>query len=298
MIMQKTLNYLTQFTPEEIKRRNKEQHKQNEKEYTLFREKFSKGFCYICGEPLEIFKEENPCVHWLLRPKGFKKKNFKPIYEKYGYFKLQAYLRWVANEENIFKNINDLLAEKTDKKLFETTIRFKNIEWSFSCDKSDYVGHTTSLISYPHYHFQMFIDQKPFITFSDFHIPFTNYDIWQLEMLSHSDKFKHRFVFGEGMEHAMSAVSAEDIINNSSVAEDETQALYNFSTTITAEPGSTISGNEIHKLLKESKEKNIPMAKLARSLKNVSFQTIIYPSADVPEIAKRKGRNSRLGKNK
>jgi hypothetical protein len=142
----------------------------------------------------------------------------------------------------------------------------------------------------------MLIDGKPFITFNEFHIPFTDYDIWQFEMLSHSDKFKHRFVFGEGMEHAMSALNAEEIINNSIVAKDEPQAFYKFDTIITAEPGSMISGNEIHKLQKESKEKKVPMAKLVRSLKNVNVQTIISPSSDVPEIAKRSRRHRKQDK--
>jgi hypothetical protein len=31
--------------------------------------------------------------------------------------------------------------EGTGTKLFELTIRYKNLEWSISCSESDYLGH-------------------------------------------------------------------------------------------------------------------------------------------------------------
>lgn len=125
-----------------------------------------------------------PCPHWLLKPKGFKKNDLPAITEYYGFFQIQSFLRWVANQDGFARNINDLIDEGTGSKLFEVTIKYKNLEWAFSCAESDFQGHLTSQHSkHSHYHFQMRIDRRPFINYSDFHLPFSERDIINIEAI-------------------------------------------------------------------------------------------------------------------
>jgi hypothetical protein len=73
-------------------------------------------------------------------------------------------VRWVANEEAFAKNINDLADEGTGK-LVELTVKYKNLEWSFSCGAPDLAGHVGGgePSKAPHWHFQMYVDGKPFV---------------------------------------------------------------------------------------------------------------------------------------
>lgn len=58
-------------------------------------------------------------------------------------------------------NINDLSEETSDSSFLETTIKYKNIEWSFSIGKTDKEGHQTAKIGdKPHYHLQMKVDNQ------------------------------------------------------------------------------------------------------------------------------------------
>jgi hypothetical protein len=59
------------------------------------------------------------------------------VTEKYGFHQLQSFLRGLAAQDGGPKNINDLPEEGTDK-LREVTIRYKDLEWSFSCARNDF----------------------------------------------------------------------------------------------------------------------------------------------------------------
>ena len=128
--------FLEGFSEEQIAEGNKKSHEQTQEEYQRFKDAFSDGACYLCGKPNLTFSKNNPCIHWLLKPKGFKNKSVELIAEKYGFFQIQSLLRWYANEESFARNINDLKDEGTGK-LFEVTIKYEHLEWSFSCSESD-----------------------------------------------------------------------------------------------------------------------------------------------------------------
>jgi hypothetical protein len=130
------------------------------------------GQCWICGDALTAFDQAEPCPHWLLKPDGFEKEHFELLTQKYSLIRLEHYLRWVANEEAFAKNINDL-ADEGSGKLVELTIKYKNLQWSFSCGASDLTGHEGggAHSKRPHWHFQMYADDKPFIRYNDFHAP-------------------------------------------------------------------------------------------------------------------------------
>jgi hypothetical protein len=171
--------------PEERARINDLNRQEGLKGHQRFTEAFKAGQCSFCGGALTSFHPEQPCRHWLLKPDGFRKENFESLAVRHSWGGLENYLRWVANEEAFAKNINDLADEGTGK-LVELTIKYKNIEWSFSCGASDLDGHEGGgkHSKRPHYHFQMYVDGKPFIRYNDFHLALSDEDVGFLEYIT------------------------------------------------------------------------------------------------------------------
>lgn len=68
--------------------------------------------------------------------------------------------------------------------MLETTIKYKNIEWTLTYGQSDLDGHKDSQnANFPHFHLQMLVDELPFIRFNDFHIPFSKEDLFNIKLL-------------------------------------------------------------------------------------------------------------------
>lgn len=157
---------------EEIARVNALNRKKATEEHREFSEAFNAGRCSFCGDALTSFDPAKPCRHWLLRPDGVRKEHIELIAAKFSWGILENYLRWVANEEAFAQNINDLADEGTGK-LVEMTIKYKNLQWSFSCGATDLAGHEGGgeHSKGPHWHFQMYVDGKPFVRYNDFHLP-------------------------------------------------------------------------------------------------------------------------------
>jgi hypothetical protein len=284
-------NHLDKFPKDVLDKTNQKSLDEADKEYKEFLSCFKTGLCYICREKLDTFVKNKPCMHWLLKPKGFNKKHFRLIYQEYNYFRIQAFLRWIANTEIIAGNINDLIEEKNPNKIFEYTIKYKNLEWSFSCSDNDLLGHTSSDCGqFPHYHFQMRINKKPFIDYSDFHIPFTEEDLFYLPIfLGKVKKAKYTNNYGAGMQEMIETIEPDTLLNTMIKADNEIDSVYKIQTFIEAEPGKTLSGDELVELYKKSKELNIPVARLVKELKNVgSIRTIISPGPRVPDQAGRR----------
>ncbi len=286
--IERTKKAFQKISPEEIEQINKEAHRQTEEEFHAFKESFNHAHYYMCGSPLKSFSTAKPCIHWLVRPKGFKKKHFKQLFHTFSYFQMEAYARWVANEATPLKNINDLLFEKSEKKIFETTIKYKHLEWSFSCSPSDLEGHKKSpVVNFPHFHFQMRMDKRPFIDYSDFHVPFKDEDIWKLAMIHQNElPFQHQFTHGEGMQGILSEGVLENILDNCVRAKNEEDALFRFDTIVKAKSGETISGDEIAALIEEGKKTGEPIAKLVKRI-DANVQTFVTPGDGVPGIAER-----------
>lgn len=261
-------------------------------EHQDFLEYFGKGHCYLCKKPLTSFSKKSPCPHWLLKPKGFKKNDLLLIAQHYGYYQIQSFLRWVANQEGFARNINDLPDEGTGSKLFEVTIKYKNLEWAFSCAESDYQGHATSQhAKYQHYHFQMRLDRKPFINYSDFHVPFSEMDVINIEaMRARPDKIKQRFSFGEGMHDVLNDSTVEHIVNATVPGDSTDEAPFKIDTIAMAEEGKTISGDDLYEIIQEAKAKNVTVASLMHKLPNAHTRVIVTPGPGVVEQAPRSGR--------
>lgn len=287
-------DFLKTLSLEQIAQGNALNHKNAEDEFRRFNEHFDAGSCYLCEKPLASFSKKLPCPHWLLKPKGFKKNDLPAVAKHYGFYQIQAFLRWVANHDAFAKNINDLEAEGSGTKLFEVTIRWKNIEWAFSCAESDYQGHATSQHSkHPHYHLQMRLDNRPFINYSDFHLPFSEMDIINIEaMRANPDLVKQRFSFGEGMNDVLSDETVEHIVTRTMPAENEGDGTFKLDSIAMAEEGKTISGDDVYALIQEAKAKGVTVASLMHKLPNARTQVIVTPGPGVVEQAPRSGRKS------
>lgn len=280
--------FLSSLSKEQIREGNEKEHAGSQRQYELFKKGYRENICYLCGLSFDVFDSTRVCLHWLLNPRGFDKRYFPQIYQKFTYANIQSFLRWLANQEKIFGNINDLVEEMDSSKIIDNTIKYQNLEWSFSCSNSDYQGHKDKYLGKtPHYHFQMRVNNRPFIKYGDYHIPLTEYDIFILEIRrDKSGKIEHRFPYGEGMQDALTRIRPEDIVKYSAPTDDEEKATFKFETIVEAEPGKPISGDKIEEIFKESKEKNVPISSLVHKL-GAKATTIITPAPAVPEIAHR-----------
>lgn len=259
-------------------------------EFRRFKLAFDKQHCYLCGKPLQTFSRDSPCIHWLLKPKGFKNKDIDLLGDKYGYFQIQSLLRWYANQDSYAKNINDLSDEGTGK-LFEVTIRYKNLEWAFSCSESDYEGHAGARNgNYPHYHFQMRIDKRPFIKYNNNHMPFSKMDILTIEaMKAKPDRIKQRFSYGDGMSEMFSSDVLDEVLSGVSQTPDEEDAAFSIDTFVMAEEGQTIKGDDVYALIQKAKDKGVTVASLINELPGAQGTVTVSPGPGVVDQAPRSG---------
>lgn len=277
------------MSPEKIEEINRLNHDEHQRQAEAFKSGYKQGFCYLCNKPFKTISHENPCLHWLLRQCKFKKKDFPKIYEKYGYGNIAAFLRWCANQERLLSNINDLEDEKSDRKVISYTVKWKNIEWTFDCAKNDFEGHKGTSIDYPHYHFQMRIDGQQFINFNDFHVPFTDYDLFILKnSMEQGDWFKQNFgAIGSGMQEAVS-IKLDDILEHTIHTDNTDEATYHFSTIIDASD-NPISGEDIYKIQQEAERTGKSFAYIAQNMlkQRAKVQTVISPAETIPNITSR-----------
>lgn len=263
-------------------------------QHIFFRQGYRLGKCYLCGKDFETVSRDSPCLHWLLRRGKFKPKDIKLVAERWGYHQISAYLRWCANEEKLISNINDIKEEAPLGKFISATIRWKNIEWTFDCSANDLAGHGGVHSNFPHYHFQMRIDGRQFINFNDYHLPFSNEDLFFFK-LDGSAGIKMDFgVHGAGMQDAVS-FDPEDIVNFTSVTSSEEDSAFHMSTSMIS-LGEPMRGEDIYELIQESRKSGRSFAALAREKYqggDVAINTVISPSDGVPVITPRTERERR-----
>lgn len=286
--------HIKSLSPEYIEKKNQEQLDENKKMYAEFKDAFSKSCCFLCGNKLSVFYKDEPCFHWFLRPDGIRKKDFKSyLSEPIGFFRLESYLRWVATTENFIKNINDLENETSKSKIKEVTIKYKNIEWSLNFGKSDLEGHPNSNnANFPHFHLQMLIDGYPFISFNNFHIPFSKYDLIDIKLMKEaSDLIEFKHSQGPGM----SVIENEELLKEMDdlmvASENMDTATFNAKTMVSMPEGMTISGEKLKEIFKENKETKVPLRHLLKKhIPEVNLVTQIEPADGFPD---KKTRNKR-----
>ena len=289
------VRFLHSLSRSEIDEGNEAEFRRAKAQHEEFQSHFRLGKCFLCKEELTTFKPERPCTHWLLRPTGFTKWHFMDVARRYGYWQIQGFLRWVANEEAFARNINDLSDEGT-RKLIELTIKYKTFEWSFSCAESDYIGHATGVDESrrPHYHFQMRVNKQAFIRFNDFHVPFSERDLLQIESQRLAPELiQKRFSTAAGMNDLLRDDIIEHVVMNGTSDGNEDDAPLKLDTIIMADDGAVISGDDIADLIEEAKRRRVPVTTLVRSLPNVSVQTVVSPGPGVVEQTPRGGRGKR-----
>jgi hypothetical protein len=290
--------FLTSLPPEEIARVNALNRKEATEQHKQFSEAFKMGRCSFCGDALTAFDPAKPCRHWLLKPDGVRKEHIEQIAEQFSWGILENYLRWVANEEAFAKNINDLADEGTGK-LVELTIKYKNLEWSFSCGATDLAGHEGGgeHSKWPHWHFQMYVDGKPFVRYSDFHLPLSEADVGLLEfMRANPGKVRRRIAGGAGMNEVLDESMAEHLVTmgRSGTTDDEAEsAPIKLDTIVVAAPGKSISGEDIYNLIQQAQAEGVTVSSKMRDLKDVSVQTFVSPGPGVIRQAVRAGRKRR-----
>lgn len=280
-------SWLNNLTQEEVEEINKKQHDEHLRQVDAFKEGYKKQNCYLCGKDFKTISKDQPCLHWLLRICKFKKNDFKLIYTKFGYHNIAAFLRWCANEEKLLSNINDLDSEKSSRKILSSTIKWKNIEWTFDCSENDITGHKGSHIEYPHYHFQMRIDGRPFINFNEYHVPFSDQDLEILKLKDNSRVIQNFGAAGSGMQDAVS-VDPEKVIELCTPAQDMEDATYHFST-IVEMTENPLTGEELYQIQLEAQASGKSLTyMLNKKLQGrAKIQTVITPSESIPDIASR-----------
>lgn len=286
--------------PEDVRREgNEKEQKRTEEDYKRFEKFFNGGMCSLCKKPLHSFNVEDPCLHWLLRPKKFKKKHFPLLFEKFTYFRISAYARWVASIESPLRNINDIVEEHPGEKIIDFSAKYRHISWSFSCGQSDLAGHKGKKYgNTPHYHMQMTLNRQRFISYNDFHIPFHNDDLYDLELYTnHSDMVKHGYGRGSGMQEILgNEQTLELLVDESESTDIPNEAALNLNTIIIAKEGETISGALLADAFEEAKATGkTATSVLRKKLKDsgAGIRTIVSPGDGVPEAQQRKARKTK-----
>lgn len=284
---------MRESSPEEIFAYNKKQSVAVNLEYQEFHDAYQKGLCYICKKPFNEVNENNPCMHILLRRNLFKKDLYEKLFKEYEYFRIESYLRWVANEEVTGRNINDLKDECAENKIFNKTITWKNVEWTLDCSQSDFNGHEGGEFGKePHWHFQMKTDGFIFIKFNDFHIKFKEYDLVTFALIK-DNVIKHTFGnAGMGMQNVMDFAEEqpEAFLNNSMTANGcEDKATVRIQSIISASPGETFSGDDFCKAVEMSKKTGKTVAACMQEIlgDKCSVSFVVCPHEGVPEVAQR-----------
>ncbi len=278
-------NFALSMSAEELDETNRVDHERYEKEYAQFIEGYKTWICYICKKSLKTYSSKNFCLHYLLKPNWFEKNDFPKIFQKWSYFHISSYLRWVANQERYASSINNLIEEKDPKKKFEYTIKWKNIEWTFSCALTDFVGHI-GVWNFPHYHFQMRIWGRQFINYGEYHIPFSDYDLFIFDSID-TWLVRHSYWYWglwiqESIEKIDRSVNPFENLKRTEVSDE---AQFKIHTTITWD----ISQDLIAGIIEESKKTGQTIASLVSKLNSDKFSvsTIIEPIDDIPNIAAR-----------
>lgn len=277
-------NFLKDIPKEEINKRNEEELARSIKEHKEFTKAFEKDCCYLCGMKLDYFNSSEDCFHWFLLPPGIKKKDFKQyLNNPIGYFQLESYLRWVANTNGLFKNINDLQEESYQGKLIERTIKYKNIEWTFNIGKTDIEGHDNSAnANFPHFHIQIFQDGKPFVKFNDFHIPFSHHDLFLFEAIKNEDLVEHLNLFGEGMSVIENETDLKWIDEHLESCESIEDATFHTSSMFVLPDGQSITIDQLDQYRLEAKKLKQPLRKyLEKQIPDIKIVTEIKPGKGV-----------------
>ncbi len=197
---------------------------------------------------------------------------------------------WISYQENNFANINNLSLEKDKNKIWEVTIKYKNLKWSLTCSQTDFIGHKDTNHNFPHYHFLMNVNGKPFISFNDFHIKLTPDDIIRMRCHNQSSgKFVHTW-YVPGMEELFK-LGPNELLKDLKVAEDESSAPLHVMSMFEMDGG--ISEEAMNKALMKHKETGDSLAKCFSEIPNMKYKIIMEPGEGVPPLDRKLSRGKK-----
>lgn len=275
---------------EEIDKINSDNMKATKEEYASFVKAFKDERCYMCGETLSSFNPQKLCLHWLLRPFRIKNKHFKDFFKHFNLFQIQSYLMWVAYQENKSANINNLSLEKDKNKVWESTIKYKNLEWSISCAQTELEGHKGTQHDFPHYHFSMKINGNTVMSWQ--HAPLTQEDILKIKTHNNPSSGLVHFWYIPGMEEVFS-IGPKELLKNMQTGEDVSSAPFHSYGMFEMKDGSPLPSEKIEEAFKKSKETKESYIKLISKIPGIKSQIIIEPGEGVPEINRKKPRGQK-----
>ena len=151
-------------------------------------------------------------------------------------------------------------------------------------------GHQNSIVgNKPHYHIQMKVDDRIFLKFSDYHIPFSDQDLFTIELFEQAgDRVVKNGPHGLGMSSLNNKEILDFIDDTITLTDDFDNATISRQTFIQAPEGETISGELIQKALIESRRTKKPIGKiLERLITKAKIQTVLSPGDGVPKMSKR-----------
>tara|TARA_R110000787_G_scaffold47687_7_gene115375 strand:+ start:9082 stop:10074 length:993 start_codon:yes stop_codon:yes gene_type:complete len=285
-IAQKIAQRLGSLSEVERVQHNACQIAESDRQHALFKAAFDRGDCYLCEVKLTTFVETTPCLHWFLRPHGVKKRHYPAVAEKFGMMAIQSWVRWVANEGGWAKNIADTA---DDNHIVQVTARYGDYAWSISCGKTDFAGHAGRNSDFPHYHLQMSIQDRPFISYNDFHFRIHDDELAILKAME-ATGVKSKFVNGESFDEVLATVDPDWVVNlpvdrNA----DPESAAFNIQTILIADEGTTISGDAIYELFQKAKRDGVSFASRVQTIPNSSGRTLISEGPGVVDPAPREG---------
>jgi hypothetical protein len=131
-----------------------------------------------------------------------------------------------------------------------------------------------------------------FLKFNDFHIPFSDSDLFMIELQKQAgNKLIKRDSYSAGISVIEDPEMLEELNNYMVRAEDETTAPFNRQTLVMAPEDETFSGEIIQQAIEESNLTKQPLGKVIQKLvKNAKVITQITPGEGVPEMTKRSGK--------
>jgi hypothetical protein len=136
----------------------------------------------------------------------------------------------------------------------------------------------------------MRIDNRPFINYSDLHLPLTKGDILSIEARRRLPHIvKHKFPFGEGMSDVLNDDTVEALVSQSSGGAVDGAPLH-FDTIVMADEGKTIRGEDLYNIIEEAKAKGVTAASLMHKLPNANTRVLVTPGPGVVKQAPRKSR--------
>ncbi len=281
--LEKFVEWFNKLDPEYVNKQNQLQIQRDLEDYRLFKQHLDNNSCYYCAKSMSSFDNSIICFHWLLRPKGVKKKDIIKVLDKYSLLQIRAYFRWLATAESFMKNINDLTLEQSKEMIVHETTKYRDFIWTLSCSKSDFNGHRKA--NFPHYHLLMKQADQVYFKFSGYHAKLKENDLFQFSlMLNHPDTMSSTPAVGVSVQNAMNEVPIEMLLENMNQAKDDKKAQFRVQTFITAPKGKTISGDQIAEIIETANKKNVPIAQaIKESNLDASVNIVINPSENIPE---------------